>query len=287
MITFILNGNKKHFDGSPEIKLIDYLRLFGKIISVKDGCSGQGVCGACTVEINGKPGLACTTRMKQVQDAEIVTMEGLPANIREILIRSFSEKGAVQCGYCSPGMIMRVANIFRSGKRLTREEIFRTISPNLCRCTGYIKIVDAIEAAFKVLNFEEIPKTTSNAQIGERYPKYESLETAFGKRPFVNDIYIDGLVHGALKFSDFPRAKILNIDFSQAKQSEGIIGIFTAKDIPGDPVSGLIFKDWPLMIDIGQRTNCISDVLVLVIAETEDQAREAADKIIVEYDEEA
>jgi selenium-dependent xanthine dehydrogenase len=283
MISFTLNGQKKQFDGPPEYSLLDYLRLSEKTTSVKDGCSGQGVCGACTVEINGKPKLACTTRMRQIEGANITTMEGIPDNVREVLVSSFSEKGAVQCGYCSPGMIMRVAHLFREEKKLTREDIFKAISPNLCRCTGYIKIVDAIEEAFRRFNEEVHTAEKTGAKIGDRFPKYESLDTALGKRPFVNDLQIDGMLHGALKFSEHPRAKILQINISEAEKQEGVIKILSAKDVPGDRYTGLIFKDWPLMIDVGERTNCISDVLAVVVAKTEAQARKAMNKIIVEY----
>ncbi len=284
MIRFFLNGQKKQFDGSPESNLLDYLRLSEKITSVKDGCSGQGVCGACTVEINGKPKLACTTKMKNLEGKEITTMEGIPEAGSKGIGGSFSEKGAVQCGYCSPGMILRVAHLFREEKHFTREEIFRAISPNLCRCTGYIKIVDAIEEAFN--KFDQIDSQSKNtgAKIGDRYPKYQSTETAFGKRPFVNDIQIDGMFFGALKFTEHPRATILNIDISEAIKQKGVAHIFTAKDIPGERYTGLIFKDWPAMMDIGERTNCIGDVLAVVVAETEDEARKAVDKIMVEYD---
>ena len=287
MITFKLNGHKKQFDGQPELSLLEYLRLSEKITSVKDGCSGQGVCGACTVEINGKPKLACTTSMRQIEGSDITTMEGIPGDVREILAGSFSGKGAVQCGYCSPGMILRVAHLFREGKKLTREEIFRAISPNICRCTGYIKIVDAIEEAFgKFSNGTKPIKEFPGAKIGERFPKYQSPDTALGKRPFVNDIQIEGLVHGVLKFSEHPRAKIIDIETKEALKQEGVIKIFTAKNVPGDRYTGLIFKDWPLMIDVGERTNCIGDVLAVVVAETEQEARNAVDKINVQYEEE-
>ena len=99
MINFTLNGQKKQYTGPAENSLLDYLRLEEKITSVKDGCSGQGTCGACTVEINGKPRLACTIPIRKVEGAEVITMEGIPENVREALVHSFSEKGAVQCGY--------------------------------------------------------------------------------------------------------------------------------------------------------------------------------------------
>ena len=284
MIQFLLNGHKKQFNGLPETSLIDYLRHSEKIISVKDGCSGQGVCGACTVEIDGRPRLACTTKMRTLEDKEVTTMEGIPEKVRQVLVGSFSEKGAVQCGYCSPGMIMRVAHLFRELKELSRDEIFKAISPNLCRCTGYIKIVDAIEEAFSRINLKQNSYQKSGAKIGEPFPKYESIDTALGKRPFVNDLEIDGMLYGVLKFSEHPRATILNIDLSKAEKHEGVLKIFTAKDIPGDRFTGLIFKDWPLMIDIGERTNCISDVLAVVVAKSEKQARSAAECILVKYE---
>jgi len=284
MINFTLNGKNKRYNGSKDISLLDYLRLKEGIISIKDGCSGQGVCGACTVEINGKPRLACTTKMGNLEGKEITTMEGIPENVRKVLVGSFSEKGAVQCGYCSPGMIMRVAHLFREGNQLSREEIFKAISPNLCRCTGYIKIVDAIEEAFRKINQADNQSQNTRAKIGDPYPKYESPDTALGKRPFVNDIHIEGMLFGALKFSEHPRATILNIDISEALKQYGVVNIYTAKDIPGDRYTGLIFKDWPAMIDIGERTNCIGDVLAIVVAKTEAEARNALDKIVVEYD---
>ncbi|MCF8379568.1 MAG: selenium-dependent xanthine dehydrogenase [Bacteroidales bacterium] len=283
MINFTLNGQKKQYNGPAETSLLDYLRLEENLTSVKEGCSGQGTCGACTVEINGKPRLACTTPIRKVEGAEVTTMEGIPKKVQEALVHSFSEKGAVQCGYCSPGMIMRVAHLFRELKPMSREEIFKAISPNLCRCTGYIKIVDAIEEAFKRISNPAFQTEKSGAKIGDPLPKYESIETAMGKRLFVNDLYFEGMLFGVLKFSEHPRAVILNIDLLAAEKQEGVIKIFTARDIPGERYSGLIFKDWPLMVDVGERTNCISDVLAVVVAETEALARKATEKIKVEY----
>ncbi|HPE57013.1 MAG TPA: selenium-dependent xanthine dehydrogenase [Bacteroidales bacterium] len=283
MINFTLNGQKKQYTGPTENSLLDYLRLEEKITSVKDGCSGQGTCGACTVEINGKPRLACTIPIRKVEGAEVITMEGIPENVREALVHSFSEKGAVQCGYCSPGMILRVAHLFREPQPMSREEIFKTISPNLCRCTGYIKIVDAIEEAFKRISNPTFHPKKSGAKIGDPLPKFESIETALGKRPFVNDLHFEGMLFGVLKFSEYPRATIIKIDLSEAEKQEGVIRIFSAKDIPGERYSGLIFKDWPLMVDMNERTNCIGDVLAVVVAETEALARKAAEKILVEY----
>jgi selenium-dependent xanthine dehydrogenase len=219
--------------------------------------------------------------MEKLQNTEVTTMEGIPESIRILLVNKFSEKGAVQCGFCSPGMILRVAHLFRQDKLLTREEIFKAISPNLCRCTGYIKIVDAIEAAF---HEKEKKIRKPSPKIGEPYPKYQSIETALGKRPFVNDIQIEGVLNAALKFSDYPKAAIFSIETSKARMLKGVEKIYTANDIPGDRFTGLIFKDWPLMIKEGETTNYIGDVLAVVVAKTEAIARKAVQLIEVKYE---
>lgn len=284
MITFVLNGVKRFFLGDEEESLLDHLRLENRITSHKDGCSGQGICGACTVEINGKARMACRTKMKNLQGAEVITAEGLPAKFRTIISQKFAEKGAVQCGFCSPGMVMRAKALYNTNKKPSRKEIIAAITPNLCRCTGYVKIVDAIEAAFSEMHGDDKDKTPASALIGEPYPKYMAAETALGKRDFVDDMYFEGMVYGALKFSDHPRARVIRIDTSEALKAEGVIRIFTARNIPGTHKTGLIFKDWPLMIGEGEIIHYMGDVLAGVVAETEVLARRAAEMIRVRYE---
>jgi aldehyde oxidoreductase len=284
MITYTLNNIKRAYSGDPEETLLDHLRLEHKITSAKDGCSGQGVCGACTVEINSKPRLACRTKMKDLDGAIICTTEGLHEKFRAVISRKFAEKGAVQCGFCSPGMVMRAKGLFNINKTPTRSEIIKAISPNLCRCTGYVKIVDAIEAAFNEMNGIEEEKKLISALVGEPFPKYKAIDTALGIRDFVNDMHFDGMVHGALKFSDYPRAKIIHIDTRKAEEAAGVIRVFTAKDIPGEKYTGLIFQDWPLMVYECEITSFIGDVIAGVVAENEATARKAVSLIHVDYE---
>jgi len=285
MITFTLNGIKRTYQGDPEELLLHHLRLEQQITSAKDGCSGQGVCGACTVEINGLPKLACRTRMREVEGAEINTTEGLPQKFRETISRNFAAKGAVQCGFCSPGMVMRAKGLYNVNRTPSRPEIARAIAPNLCRCTGYAKIVEAIDAAFKELNGHNPERTGNSAQIGQPYPKYQAIETALGNREFVDDMRFEGMVHGALKFSDFPRARVISIDYAEAQQVDGVIRVFTAKDIPGDKHVGIVPPhDWPLMVAEGEVTHYIGDVIAGVVATTEAAARKAAQLIKVDYE---
>ena len=284
MITYTLNGIKTNYSGDLEETLLDHLRLEHKITSPKDGCSGQGVCGACTVEINGKPKLACRTKMKDLDGAEILTTEGLSEKFRTTIGKNFAEKGAVQCGFCSPGMIMRAKGLYNVNKTPTRPEIVKVISPNICRCTGYVKIVDAIDETFKELDGDKHTNNPKSALIGKPYPKYQSIETALGDRDFVDDMRFDGMVHGVLKFSDHPRAKVIKIDYSEALKIEGVIKIFTSKDIPGDKVIGIVYQDWPMMIGEGEITNYIGDVIAGIVAKSEAIARKAIKLINIDYE---
>lgn len=284
MISYTLNGVKRSFSGDLEETLLSHLRLEHKVTSAKDGCSGQGVCGACTVEINGKPKLACRTKMADLEGAEIITSEGLPKEFRETIGKNFAEKGAVQCGFCSPGMIMRAKGLYNTTKTPTRPEIVKAITPNICRCTGYVKIVDAIDSTFKELSGVPVSKNEKSALIGKSYPKYQAVETALGDRDFVDDMHFEGMVHGALKFSDHPRAKVIKIDFSEAEKFEGVLKVFTSKDIPGNKVVGIVYQDWPMMIGEDEITNYIGDVIAGVVAKTEAIAHRAVKLIKIDYE---
>lgn len=285
MISFTLNSDQKTFNGDENISLLKYLREYEGITSPKDGCSCQAYCGTCMVELNGKAVLSCVTPMKKVKSGNVITIEGLHEHLRQILGKIFVEKGAVQCGFCTPGFLMRTKVLLETNPNPTRKEILDALKFNLCRCTGYIKIVEAIEYASKVMSGEEryAPKTQTG-KVGTRYPKYQAYETAIGFRPFVCDLKFNGMLHGALKFSDHPRAIVKKIDFTEAEKIKGVIKIFTAKDVPGKRNIGLIVDDWDLMIAEGETTRYIGDVLAGVVAETEDIAREAVKKIKVEYE---
>lgn len=285
MIAFRLNGQEIHYTGDREVSLLTFLREEKKITSVKDGCSGQGACGACLVEIDGKPKLSCRTILGKLSGMEVNTLEGIPPEIRDTLAKAFVKKGAVQCGFCTPGILMRTKILFNENPQPTREEIRKALSLNLCRCTGYQKIIEAIELSAGVLKSKGTINLDKNiASIGSSYPKLDALETALGKRPFINDIQLEGVLHAALKFSDHPRAKILKIDSSAAEQLDGVIKIFKASDIPGKRNVGLIFKDWPLMISEGETTNYIGDVLAGVVATSPEIAKKACKLIRVEYE---
>ena len=284
MIRFKLNGQDTIYRGPEDRTLLRYLREEAGLTSVKDGCSGQAACGACLVELSGRPALSCSTPMKRVQGREVVTIEGFPEEVRRTLGRAFVARGAVQCGFCTPGLITRAKILLQDNRNPTREEVVQALKANLCRCTGYVKIVEAVlEAAAALREHREIP-WESGAGIGRSYPKYQAYERALGRAPFVADLSFPGMLHGALRFSDHPRARVLALDTSEAERMEGVVRVFTAADIPGRRRQGLIVPDWPMMVEKGETTRYIGDVLAGVAARDEETARKAAQAVRVEYE---
>ncbi|MFQ5400701.1 MAG: selenium-dependent xanthine dehydrogenase [Anaerolineae bacterium] len=285
MMEFLLNGQTKAFDGDPDLPLLTYLREIENIISAKDGCAPQAACGACVVDLNGKAVLSCVTPMKKVSGGAVTTTEGLGQYRQKVFANAFVAKGGVQCGYCIPGIVMQSNALINKNPDPTRADIEKTLTPNLCRCTGYKKIVDAVLCAAEAIrNEEEVELPQSDGQIGTRHPKYQAQALVLGQHRYVDDIRMEGLRYGALKFSDHPRAKVLGIDAREAEQLKGVIRVLTAVDFPGNRYVGLIKQDWPQMIAVGETTHYVGDVLALVVAESEAIAREAVGLIHVEYE---
>ena len=285
MITFTLNGEQQHFNGDPDLSLLKYLRNEKQLTAVKDGCSGQAACGACTVEINGKAKLSCVIKMSKVDGAEIFTPEGFPEYVKDTIAKAFVNKGAVQCGFCTPGFISRTKVLLQDNPNPTIEEVQKAIKPHLCRCTGYKKIEEAILFAGETLRqHKQLEIANTDGKIGQRQPKYQAYETALGQRKFVDDLAFDGMLFGALKFSNHPSAKVLKIDTSKAEKLQGVYRVFTAGDIPGQHKVGLIIPDWPVMIGVGETTHYIGNVLAGVVAQSDAIARKAVELIEVEYE---
>ena len=284
MIAFRLNGQATTYDGDLAVSLLSYLRNDRHLTAAKDGCSGQAACGACLVELNGKACLACSTPMSKVTDGDVVTLEGLPETLRRTLGMAFVNRGAVQCGFCTPGFLMRAKVLLQTNPNPTREEVVKAVRPHLCRCTGYVKLVDAILDAATLLPEGNIPEPDDNPRLGSGWPKYGGYERAVGTRPFVNDIDAPGMAHGAIVFSEHPRARVLAIHTDEAADMPGVVRILTADDIPGERVLGLYAKDWPVYIKVGEVTRYIGDALACVVAETEAEARAAAACVKVDYE---
>ncbi len=285
MIRFKLNNQQITYKGNKDKTLLDFIRKDKGLTSVKDGCSGQAACGACTVEVNGKAVLSCVTKLGKLQDAEVFTPEGFPEYVKDTIAKALVNEGGVQCGFCTPGFISRTKVLLQENPQPSIDEIRKSIKSHVCRCTGYKKIEKGILTAANAIKEKktlEIRKTSG--KIGQSQPKYGAYKTAIGERKFVDDMNFEGMLHGALKFSDYPKAKVLKIDTKKAEQIPGVHKIVTAKDIPGKKIIGLIYQDWSVMIDEGKTTHYIGDVIAGVIADTDKIARKAIDLIEIKYE---
>jgi xanthine dehydrogenase molybdenum-binding subunit len=241
------------------------------------------------VLIDGKASISCGMPLSRVAGKSVVTLEGIDPCEREQYASAFSATGALQCGFCTPGIVVRVkALLDKKGSELTREDAARHLGAHLCRCTGYTKILDAVEllAAGRSGQGERAPDhpaTAADSGIGARRPKYESLQLALGDRDYVDDLRVPGMLHGALRLADHARADVVRIDTRAALAAPGVEAVFTAADVPGALRVGIIYTDWPVFIPEGGRTSYLGDVLAIVVAGTVAQAREAAKLVEVEY----
>ncbi|MTB13017.1 MAG: selenium-dependent xanthine dehydrogenase, partial [Actinobacteria bacterium] len=278
-ISFRVNGNDVSV-ASDHPHLLAALRDELNITSAKDGCSPTGQCGCCTIMIDGKAQVSCQYPVAKAEGRSITTLEGVDEAERQSFSDAFAACGGLQCGFCIPGIVMRAkSQIDKKGADLTREEMSRHLGAHLCRCTGYVKILDAIDVVAK-----GTPVSVAlPGGIGSRGAKYEAPELALGDRGYVDDIRVPGMLHAALHLTAHVRADILAIDTADALAAPGVEAIYTADDVPGDIRVGIIYKDWPVFIGVGERTSYAGDVLAIVVARTRREARAAAALIKVIY----
>ena len=147
-ITLTVNGRRVSTEADPTTRLLDFLRVELGLTGTKDGCGG-GDCGACTVLVEGSPSCSCLMILGSAADREVLTIEGLHGEEGALhpVQQAFVDQGAVQCGYCTPGLIMNVTAFLESGEPREEPDVRKAISGNLCRCTGYAKILDAVSQA--------------------------------------------------------------------------------------------------------------------------------------------
>ena len=278
MAEFTVNGQTVSV-GDHHDHLLAALRDELRITSPKDGCSPSGQCGCCTVLIDGKARISCQTSLEKAAGAEITTLEGVDEAERQRMADTFAAHGALQCGFCTPGIVMRTVALLGRDKETTRDDAARHLGAHLCRCTGYVKILDAVES----LAAGETPVAITEGGVGGRGVKYEGQELSLGDRGFIDDMEPEGCLHGAVVLSEHARADIMAIDPADALAMPGVVAVLTADDVPGELRSGLIHKDWPAFIPVGGRTSYLGDVVALVVAETRAQARAATSAVIVTY----
>ena len=279
-VSFTLNGAPVEVGDHPH--LLAALREELDVTSPKDGCSPTGQCGCCTVLVDGKPTVSCSLALDRVAGTAVTTLEGLPAAERERYAGVFAATGALQCGFCTPGIVMRAKHLVeKHGPALTRDKATRHLGGHLCRCTGYQSILDAFEL---LATGGEVPVALPATGIGSRAPRYQGGELALGDKPYVDDMRVPGLLHAAPVLAAHARADVLAIDTTAAQAVAGVERVVTAGDVPGELRIGLIHRDWPVFVPVGGRTSYTGDVLALVVATDRATARRAAELVTVDYD---
>ena len=289
MTPFVLNGEEvKVADDHPH--LLAALREELGVTSPKDGCSPSGQCGCCTVLLDGKAVVSCQIPLTRAEGKAVTTLEGVAEEERQRFAQAFAERGALQCGFCIPGIVMRAKSLIdKKGASLARQDAARHLGAHLCRCTGYVKILDAVEAVARGAVEDNVSTTPTlppkvDGGIGSRSVRYQGAELVLGDKAYVDDIRVPGMLHAALRLTDHARADVLAIDSRAALSVPGVEAVYTAADIPGELRVGILHTDWPVMIPVGGRTSYLGDVLAVVVAADQQTARRAAALVDVRYD---
>ncbi len=280
-----LQINDREITTSKDMNLLEFLREELNITSVKNGCS-EGTCGACMVLIDGKASRACLSKTSKLDGKKVLTVEGLTPREQDVYAWSFANAGAVQCGFCMPGMVMTAKGLIDANPDPRPEEITKSLALSMCRCTGYVKIEKAILESARMLR-EDTPVPADSdtpLSVGSRVCRTDARDKVLGIGLYVDDMKLLGMLHGAVLRAPKARVTVLGIDTTEALAMPGVKAILTAADVPGERHQGHIIHDWPAMIAIGEETRYVGDALALVAAETRAQAKEAVTRIKLDFE---
>ena len=283
--TFTVNGIERTI--CEEKPLLRYLRDDLHLHSVKDGCS-EGACGTCTIIVDGRAVKSCVLTTKRAAGKTILTTEGLSEEEKEAFVYAFGAKGSVQCGFCIPGMVMAGKALIDKVPDPTEEEIKTALKGNICRCTGYKKIIEGIQLAAAILRGdakidEELEKGDEYG-VGQKAFRLDVREKVLGYGEYPDDVEMEGMVYASAVRSRYARARILDIRTEEALALPGVLAVLTAEDVPNNKV-GHLQQDWDVMIAKGSITRCVGDAICLVVAETRDILDKAKKLIEIDYEE--
>jgi CO/xanthine dehydrogenase Mo-binding subunit/aerobic-type carbon monoxide dehydrogenase small subunit (CoxS/CutS family) len=284
-VTFTLNGDTIAAQVDGRKSLLRYLRDDLGLMGTKDGCS-SGDCGSCVVLVDDKPVDACVYLMRRANGVSIETIDGLarPDGTLHPIQAAFLDRGAVQCGFCIPGMIMATKALLAKTPHPTEHEIRAGLKDNICRCTGFMPIFDAVAKAAEWLEDED--------GYEEWQPKYGPMGTSCvlldgaqsvqGTLPYADDLTMEGMLEGKVVWSEHPYARIVSVDTSKAAAAPGVHSVVTHEDVPGLNAHGRTIPDQPVFaFDYVRFTG---DPICLVLADTRELAESAAKLVEVEYE---
>jgi aldehyde oxidoreductase len=284
MVFFYVNEQRIETDQESK-KLLNFLRDDLRLTSVKDGCS-EGACGTCTILIDGKASRACVPTLAKLEGKHVVTLEGLSGREKEVYAYCFAEAGAVQCGFCIPGMVMSAKGLLDTTPEPTREDVKKALRGNICRCTGYVKIEEAILMAAEFFRENKpVPQRDFTGKLGENFFRLDAEEKTLGTGIYVDDMVADGMLYGKALRTPFPRALIKAIHTEKAAAHPDAVRILTAADIPGTIKVGHLVKDWDALIAVGGTTRYVGDALAIAVTKTKESLNEVLSLIEVECEE--
>lgn len=281
---YTVNVNGKDYESAHDKKLLRFLRDDLHLTAAKDGCS-EGVCGTCTVLVDGQKTKACVLSLSKLEGKKVLTVEGIDPEEMKVYEYCFAEAGAVQCGFCIPGMIISAKSLLDVNLNPTREEVKKAIRGNLCRCTGYQKIEDAIlMAAVFFREKRAIPAEPKTLHMNEHARRIDAKEKVNGTGLFADDLFPEGMIYAKGLYSKYPRARINAIDVSKALQHPDCVEILTKDAVPCNKI-GHIKQDWDVMMGVGDITRYVGNVLAVVASTKQESLQEICDLIEVDYTE--
>jgi len=282
MLTLNINDNDIHYSG-PDMKLLPFLRDRMFLTGTKNGCS-EGACGACTVLVDGKPTKACVFALSRLQGKKIITIEGLSEREKSVYAYCFAECGAVQCGFCIPGMVLCAKSLIDQEPNPTPDMVKKAIRGNICRCTGYQKIEEAILMSAKFIRENlPVPKDVELPGVDQKMRRVDAEQKVLGTGQYCDDLHLQGMVYAKALRSPYPRARVVSIDTEKAEAHPKAVAVYTAADVPENMLGHLVL-DWPVMIPVGGITHYIGDAVALVVAEKEEALDEMLSLINVTYE---
>jgi CO/xanthine dehydrogenase Mo-binding subunit/aerobic-type carbon monoxide dehydrogenase small subunit (CoxS/CutS family) len=284
-VTFSLNGETRSHTVEGRQTLLRYLRDDLGLIGTKDGCS-SGDCGSCVVLVDGKPVDSCVYLMRRANGVSIETIEGLPSADGTLhpIQAAFLDRGAVQCGFCIPGMIMASKALLDANPRPSRTEIRAGLEDNICRCTGFEPIFEAVEKASDWLTDQAAAAAwrPTFGGLGSSSVLVDGMKSVQGQLPYADDMTISGMLHGQVVWSEHAYARILRLDTKAAKALPGVHRVITAADVPGLNAHGRTVPDQPVFCSDYVRFT--GDPIALVLADTVEHAAAAAKLVEVDYE---
>ena len=283
-----VNGRKIARNAKPHQRLLDFLRDDLNLTGSKEGC-GAGECGSCSVFVDGVLMKSCLLPVAKAQGSQIDTIESLAKTGElSLLQKAFHKAGASQCGYCIPGMVMAATAALRTNPYADREEIKERLGGNICRCTGYQKIFDAVEMARDVQNgrlpasiFAEV-EAEQGDYIGKNVRSIDAPSKVTGRLKYAGDMTMPGMLHVQVLRSPHPHARIVSIDTTAAATMAGVEGVITSADVPGQDGFGVIVNDQPVMAR--GKVRYVGEAVAAVAAEDELTAKRALAAIKVVYE---